>query len=305
MSLIHDVTQPGLMISQTWPVSRESEGATLKAIEIALEEEFFISFQCVEIPYPEERKRIASLLGSHAYPLTYCIARVLNENSLNLSDLDSNNRNRSCDMLIRCLDDAREAGAVALSFISGARPVEPGKRADALKRLEESLVFVSGAASKSPSIDLIIEPLDFNAHKKNTLGSADEALDLCRGVESKGGHLQICLDTAHMILNGDDPVACVEKAHEYASEFHFCNCVTEASHPLYGDRHIPFGEPGIVDTKAMAGIMKRSVELGYYSRETRPRILCEVLKRKEDESVQVLRSCRKILEDAWALKEME
>jgi len=36
-----EVAKPGLMISQTWPDSREREGDTLRALETAMHEDFF------------------------------------------------------------------------------------------------------------------------------------------------------------------------------------------------------------------------------------------------------------------------
>jgi len=74
MNQLSTVAKPGLMISQTWPTSREHEGDTLKAIEIAIADTFFEALQTVEIPYPAERKQVAQLISGRQIPLTYTLA---------------------------------------------------------------------------------------------------------------------------------------------------------------------------------------------------------------------------------------
>ena len=63
MQDLHDVARPGIMVSQTWPRSRETEGATLGAIEAVLREDHFAAPQTVEVPYSSERKKIARIVA--------------------------------------------------------------------------------------------------------------------------------------------------------------------------------------------------------------------------------------------------
>jgi len=296
---VSDVARPGLMISQTWPRSRECQGQTRDAIEIALKENFFQAFQTVEIPYAEERKHIAGILHAQDSPSTYCLARVLNENRLNLSDLDAVNRQKSYEKVIQCCDDAREAGADAVSFVSGPQPVEPQKRQEALACLKDSLVHICRAARSGPPFKIVLEPLDVEAHKKGTLGTTEEAVEICETLHQEGLDLWLCLDTAHMILNGEDPVKSLAMAQPYVAEYHYCNCVTDRSHSLFGDRHLPFGPPGIMDAVKMADIMRESVAMGFFTAAAKPPIFCEVLKRDQDDSFQVMQHCREALQQAW------
>ena len=114
--------------------------------------------------------------------------------------------------------------------------------------------------------------------------------------------LWLCLDTAHMLLNGEDPMDALAFAQPYVAEFHYCNCVTDASHPLFGDRHLHFGSPGVVDVETISRFMQRSVDIAFFGPEARPRIYCEVLKRDQDDPLQVMRHCRDALERAWNLQ---
>lgn len=266
-----------------------------------MEKNFFTSFQTVQIPFAEERKKIARLMDMYGHSYTYCITRVLNENHFNLSDLDTLNRKNSYEKTIQCLDDAREAGAHSFSVVSGPNPGNPEERVEALKRLEDSLGHIAREAEKEPKIRLIIEPLDVVAHKQMTLGYTSESFKICRELKKRQLNLFLCLDTAHLFLNREDPVEALKSVKDYTVEFHYCNCVLDTSHPLFGDRHIPFGEPGVLDIEGIGRIMKKQVEMGFFKREDRPVIMCEVLKRESDQSKQVMDYCIEVIRRGWEL----
>ena len=111
MLKLHDISHPGVMISQVWPNSREKEGATLKAIESVIELDFFTAFQTVEVPYKEERLKIGKLIKENGYTLANYLTRVLNENRLNLSDLDETNRKKSYEKVIACIQCSQSSQA--------------------------------------------------------------------------------------------------------------------------------------------------------------------------------------------------
>jgi len=255
--------------------------------------------QIVEIPYTDERRRVANLLEYEEIPLTYCITRVLNENGLNLSGLDEINRRKSYEQAIRSLEDAREAGAVGVSLVSGSAPTDPRKRAEALARLTDSLEHICRAARVEPALKILVEPMDFEAHKKATLGSTTEAIEVCQALKEDGLDLWLCLDTAHMLLNGEDPVDSLISARSFVAEYHFCNCILDSSHRYFGDWHLPFGPPGVVDVDRIAHIMQRLVAINFFNATDRPPIFCEVLKREHDESVAVMQHCQDTLQQAW------
>lgn len=294
-----EVARPGVMISQVWPDSREKEGETQRALEICLKTNFFQAFQTVEIPCTSERRAIAAILRKDGFPLTYCLARVLNENRLNLSDLEAENRKRSVEKVVECLMDAREAGASAVSLISGPVPHRPEMRLTALELLQESLLVICEEAGKGLKLQVMIEPLDWFAHKRNTLGSTAEAAALCDALAEQGRELHLCLDSAHISLNGEEPFMALNLARRHTAEFHFCNCVTEQGHTLFGDRHLPFGAPGVIGVEDMGLLMREFAASGYFDRVRRPSVFCEVLKREQDESEKLLEYCRRALLSAW------
>jgi len=298
MKQLKDVVVPGVLISQVWPTSRETEGATLAAIRTVLEDGFFEAFQTVEVPYPGERQEIAGVLADAGYPLTYCITRVLNEGRCNLSDLDPANQKRSYQRAIAALDDAREIGARSLAVVSGPGPADLARRPAALGALTDSMIHLCRAAAEL-DLAVTLEPLDYAAHKKGALGTTDEALAICERVKEDGADLLLTLDTAHMYLNGEDPVAQVQKAGDRVSEFHFCNCVTDTDHELFGDRHLRFDQPGRVNVGTMARTMKNLAELGFFAEEKKAHVFCEVLTTEDHSSEDNLDHGKDTLIAAW------
>jgi sugar phosphate isomerase/epimerase len=290
-----------VIISNCWPHSRNTEGATRDAIEQVLERfPFFEAFQTVDIPFSGERREVRQMLGDRKKPHTYTLTRVLAAANVSLSSLDLTQRRRACALVIEQMGAAAEAGANALGLISGPRPSEPARRTDALRVLEESLAEICAASRAYPGLAVLIEPLDYEAHKRNTLGRNDEAVALASRLAARGLVLQLCLDTAHLILNREDVPDAVAAARAHVAEFHFCNCVLDSSHALFGDRHLPFGPPGVVDIEAIAAIMVRFHRAGYFSAATRPRIYCEVWKPDDQDSLAVVAHCQDALERGWA-----
>jgi sugar phosphate isomerase/epimerase len=294
------VAQPGVVISNAWPQSRAKEGATLQAIEEVLAGyPFFEAYQTVDIPYPAERRAIRRLLGDKGRPHTYTLTRVLGEQKLSLSSLDPANRQRAIDTVIAQFADAEEAGANTVAVISGGRPTEPARRDEALRALEDSLGQLAAAITRHPGLELLIEPLDYEAHKRNTLGSTAEAVAICRRLAARQLRLALCLDTAHLLLNGEDPVAAVASARDFITEFHFCNPVLDRSSALYGDQHPPFGAPGLVGIEEIAAWLGALLRDGYLNAGARPRIYCEVMQMGGMTSLEVVAHCQEALLTAW------
>lgn len=295
------IAQPGVVISNAWPHSRNEEGATLRAIEEVLAAyPWFEAYQTVDVPFAAERRAIRRLLSDRGRPHTYTLTRVLGERKLNLSSLDAENRHEAVRAVIEQFEHAGEIGARTVAVISGPRPVQPAQRFQALEALEDSLTRLAGAIARHPGLELLIEPLDCDADKRNTLGFTTEAVAICRRLAAQGLRLALCLDTSHLLLNGEEVVAAVSCARDFITEFHFCNPVLDRGSPSYGDRHIPFGPPGAVDTTEVSRLLAALFRTGYLSAAARPRIYCEVLQSPPMASMAVVEHCQATLLSAWA-----
>lgn len=295
------VAQPGAVISNAWPQSRNTEGATLRAIEEVLAAHpFFEAFQTVDVPFPAERRQIRRLLHDQGRPHTYTLTRVLGEQKVSLSSLDPVNRQRAVDTVITQFEHAAEIGAGTVAIISGSRPADPARRVEALEALEDALAQLVSAIRRYPGMELLIEPLDYEADKRNTLGSTPEAVAICRRLAKRQLCLALCLDTAHLILNQEDTVAAVAQARDFITEFHFCNPVLDRASAVYGDRHIPFGAPGVVCQPEITAFMSGLHREGYLSPAVRPRVYCEVMQAAPMTPLGVIRHCEEALLASWA-----
>lgn len=296
--ILNEVATVGIMISQVSPDSPEKEGKTLEAIESALELGCFDAIQTVHIQYSNERKKIKNLLNEEGKTLTYCITRMLNEKGCNLSSNELGVQQKNIEVLKRSLDEASEVGAEKIAVISGRRPVQENKRLEALDTLGEQLSKACEMA-KGYEIKIVLEPLDYFAHKKNTLGTTEEAVNICKQLEEHGLELGLCIDTAHVILNNEKVSQALKIGGRYLDEFHFCNCVTDNNHELYGDNHLFFGYPGVIDENGMAAFMSELVKLGFMSEKTKLPIFCEVLNDGAQKTVELMKYCSQIMNKAW------
>jgi len=258
------------MISQVWFRSCYTPGATLAALQRVTEERYFQAVQTVHVETAAERASVAEIVEEHRLELTYCAARVLGDGGYNLSSIDDSRRRESCAVALRELDRARECGAVRFSLVSGSAPPSPDDRPRALDALTRSLEIIAHAAAKPPAVRPVIEPLDWNSHKRGTLGTVGEAVALIDAVRRNGLDLGLCADTAHMLLNGEDPVGDTIPALPNLAEYHLCNPVLDPRDPQYGDRHLPFGPPGALDEDALPPIIAGLSEGDHLSRGASP-----------------------------------
>jgi sugar phosphate isomerase/epimerase len=294
-----DVAQPGAVISNAWPQSRATEGATLQAIEKVLAKfPFFEAFQTVDVPFSAERRAIRQVLAAAGRPHTYTLTRILGEQQVNISSLDPGNRRRAIAAVFAQFDHAEEAGARMVAVISGARPTDAARRIDALAALEDSLGELCMEALRR-HLQLLIEPLDCEAHKRQTLGTTTEAVAMCRRLAAQGIPLSLCLDTSHLILNGEECLGAVEASRDFIAEFHFCNPVMDRASPLYGDQHPPFGSPGVVGIDEIAAMLGGLFCAGFLNRRERPRVYCEVMKPAGMTPAAVIEHCQDALLSGW------
>ena len=297
---LYEIATPTCMISQYWPTSREKEGDTLAALQWVLEDQFFRAFQTVEVPYTAERKAIAELLAPDKLYLDYCVARVLNDQQGNLSSLDQAQRQHSVQLVLDQLLDAAQIGASALSLVPGKRPAEWALREQALEALRQSMTeIISYATEHYPDIHILLEPLDVKAHKKHSFGYIPDAQQLTAALQEQGLSLYINVDTAHCWLNEEDPVAMLQAVPKVL-EFHFCNCVTDPDSELYGDHHMPLGEPGRMTHATMARMIAQLKETGFLNPQDKLYLLFEVIKPPQTDSRTHLQHCREFFTESLA-----
>jgi sugar phosphate isomerase/epimerase len=275
------VAVPGVTISGIFPEAWMMPGYTLQGLRQLEKFPFFESVHLLDVSDPAERAEIARWLRDHNVALTYCLTIIMYREDLDLSAADESARRKAVARLVEGMREATECGAVCAQLISGPGPANLAERSEKLARLELSLAEIAREAGRFTSVPLAIEPLDVRFHKRRALGYTDEAIRLTQAMRRIQPNFTLCLDSAHMILNDEDPAAMIEQAQGLYDELHLCNCITVPGHEFYGDYHPPFGAPGRLDAAAAGRILAAAVRTGFLDQRKRGRVTGEILRRKE------------------------
>ena len=279
---------PGYMISQGYPDRRPIHMGTYHAVAEIESEKFFGAVQSLEVYEKDERIRIYDFLCEHQIELTYCLARDMGEHGLNLSSLDENLRKKSVDYVISRIESAKEIGSKAIQLVSGKYPGDE-YRFDALEQLKRSLSDIVFEYKKHSNIEVLIEPLDYFCDKKGSLGTIPEALHMCESIPG----LNVCLDTAHMLLNGENIVYMSNLASGYSPEFHFCNAILDKGNELFGDKHIPVWMKGDMDEQKVFSTTEELKKSGFWHSERKKRVFFEMYGPSTDKTpLELIKYCK-------------
>ncbi len=274
-------------------------GKTIEGLRILERFPYFRACHILDVSDSGERAAIAQWVAERDIALTYCLTIIMYREELDLSHRDESKRRQAVARLSEGVREAAECGAVCAQLISGPAPALAPDRPANLALLQRSLTEIAAATADVKGVRLAIEPLDVAFHKRKTLGSTAESIRLTRGVREQQPNFTLCLDTAHMILNEEDPVAMVTEAAGYFDELHLCNCITQAGHPLYGDYHPNFGPPGRLDAKLAGQVLASAYRTGFLSTATPGRVTGEILRRDQTPEA-TLQHVQEFLEAAWA-----
>lgn len=172
--------------------------------------------------------------------------------SLNLSSLDNNLLEKSLKKTYELIDLASKHYCQRVGVGSG-RIEDVEKQTLQVERFVESLVNIMNYIdSKGYKLDVIVEPLDQFAHKKNVIGTlktCQQMLSLLKDNQwLQERRLTFCWDSAHVALNQDDFENSLEILSPYISRIHFADAILKINNEEYGDNHREFDTYGIMNT---------------------------------------------------------
>lgn len=223
-------------------------------------------YKGIELPVIFEKKNIAAvrrIAEEKAYQITEWASPELINRGYNLSSLDRELREKSVAYAIELVKTAAEAGTANVGLPSGDDPGDL-KRETAKEALFESYCRISEAAREYDGLHLTLEPLDRYVHKKQLMGPIFEVVEWFEKLKQSCPNFYIHWDSAHEALGGADLMESLEAALPYMAQFHICNCVTDPSHPYYGDFHMEVGRApdykswGYLTPEIAAGLLKRA-----------------------------------------------
>ena len=237
---------PGVMPSQTVPSIRDTPGASVATLLTALDSFPYRAVHALDVVDRTERAEFGAIVRERGLWLDFCVSRALSNRKLSLSSADAANRLRAVETVVELIPHGVEQGARYLSLSSGTGHENEADRPDAIARFAESLTAIIESL-RTTATGLLIEPMDVFIDKRGSLGYAHEALHLVRSLGAPDADVRLICDTAHLRLNDETPEAMVAQGAECIAAIHLCNCCVDPSDPLYGDKHIRPGAPGVFD----------------------------------------------------------
>ena len=294
---VHSLCRPGLMTSQFVPESPYRKGYTSSLVGYAAESEFYSAVEIALVTDPRERAAIAKLATDADLRVTYWLTKPLQDAKLSLCCLDETERQLAVKLTVGLLSRAAECGSSHAAIQSGP-DVPIHQRAEAKQQLHRSICQIFEAMEQYPDMRLLIEPTDRDAFTKYLIGPVGEAVAFTSELRESVPTLDLGLDTAHVVLQKEDPVHELSVAASVTSQLHLANCIGDPDVPGFGDRHLPPGPPGYLTEDYVRRILLQGLQVGFFG-PARPILSVEIVGPGGDESWELERASREMMLLAW------
>ncbi|WP_432799944.1 TIM barrel protein [Poriferisphaera sp. WC338] len=256
---------------------------TLKAI--VEDERFDILDMWVPEDEPYRTKTIDMLLQSNKHIYYNCGNRS-GRPSLAPASMDKDKREYTLSVYMDELVRAKAIGAKKLITNSG-----PNNITQRNKAFELLVDFYVELCQSAPEMLIMIEPTDWDMSKKKLIGSSQEAVDICRQVHQRGcPNMASMVDMCHVPLMHETLTQALTDTESCLAHIHLGNCILhDQSHPLFGDKHVPFGiEDGEYDVEEIAEVFRIGINSGYFSKKSQGSVSIEIRPLPDDDYVEAL-----------------
>ncbi len=265
---------------------------------------FYKGLELPEILEKQNRDTVRRIVEEDGYQLTVWSSPSITENGYNLASLDGELREKSVEFAIEMIKNAADMGTTNIGIPCGPDPGD-ADRPEALKGLSDSYHRMSAAAAEFEGVHLTFEPLDRYAHKKQILGPIREVIEWFEVLKKDCPNMYIHWDSAHEALGNIDLVESMKVALPYMAQFHICNCVTDPTHPYYGDWHMDIGMPpeyrnwGYLDVNVAAELLRTAAQAGKVEGVKNTHVAVEVRTHKGNDCWKTERGVREFLMAAY------
>ena len=226
------------------------------------------------------RNKIGNVLSDTGLKGVYIGVIPSKEGKLHLCNEDEEGRLAAIKLFKGCIDEAQANGMTEVLMNSGhiGSSVQQGLNALATS-VEELFDY---AAKKNYKLRLLMEPCDSRIDACQLIGPYKRTQAFMERVCSAGLPLELTLDSAHTVEEGERFTDALTILKPYCKQIHFANCnIVDPHSPLYGDKHLGFEYPDTEWTvPALASLFEELKAL--YTDEEYLRIGLEVLCRKDD-----------------------
>lgn len=290
--------KPGLLLSETHFPYLDDKGVIPQAIDRIAEEGFYLGVEIADVIDAYDRKKIGQSIRSCPISLTLWLTRILNRENLNLSSLDEIHRRKSVGRLKEYMEQVVECGATKLGIYSGP---DPGQdlRSAATRQLFTSLCELCECASTFGNMQVLLEPIDRDAHKNALIGPTSEAVSVISEVYQHYTNVGLCWDSAHIALCGEDILKSLAASSTHVIQMHLSNAVLDRSSSDFGDHHMPTGSPGFLTIEKITEIFREGLKHNLFGK-TQPYVAVEARTQDGDDPWVNVEQSRKILTAAWS-----
>lgn len=219
---------------------RSDEARMIEVLHKAVALDFYKGVELGIFFDPLNRRTVRNVLEENHLNGTTFSTPYVKDQKLSLADLDGGARRKAVDLVKQLADLAAETGYTNFGIPSGDDPA-PVYRGMAKNALADSIVEIADHC-KALGLNLLIEPLDRYAFKKQLIGPIEETLQWFAPIHEACPNFFIHWDSAHEALGLIDTVKSMELTAPSMASFHLCNAVTDPAHPCYGDLHMDVGE---------------------------------------------------------------
>jgi sugar phosphate isomerase/epimerase len=228
------------------PLTKNNEDLIQMYCRLA-EEKRYAAVETRLIKEEVARDSFNQLAQKARWDTTLWLTGDMGRQELSLSSLDATKLEASIAYLIELLDIASDQDCQHIGLASG--PLEDSRqKGRQIQNFAQSIDKIADyITQKNYKFDLLVEPLDEFAHKKNTVGKLSSIEAFIDQLNVDFSKFNLCFDTAHSALNEDDLAESVEKMAPYVSRIHFADAVLDKTSKEYGDNHREFDQLGIMN----------------------------------------------------------
>ena len=296
----HQACRLGLLLSNAWPDIDSRIGTTISYVERALEA--FPEAKSIQVPGikdPGEARQLKSIIEEQGVRLNITLNRVQDSEGIDLTSRDQTGRYQAAKQLRPHFEMAQACGAEAVTVFPGANVEDSDERLVQLGCLEGSLAEVAEAARNLGGLKVLIESMDIHSDKKRLLGLTLEAIAMAARLKQQELPFGLIADTAHLFLNEERVVDCIQMHDMFMDELHFCNAITTRGHPLAGDKHPPLGEPGFLTIEWLSDCFTELRRFNLFQPNSELVVAAEVRSQDGENGLDTLRQGIETLQTAW------
>jgi sugar phosphate isomerase/epimerase len=216
-----------------------------------------------------------------------------------LNSLDEGERKRAVGLVLSCISQAKEVGAVRLCVLSG-KDVGDADRERAFGILVKSLLEIGKRLREEAGLPLCLKIFDQKIEKKCLIGPAALSARLAKELRRDLPDFGLVHDLSHIPLLFEGFDEALGQIAPYLVQAHMGNSVKKEGHPLYGDQHPPFGVPGGDSGPAeLAAYLETLFKIGFLGRGGRPFVGFEVKPPAGVSSALLISNAKRTLAEAW------